>query len=98
MECESVKPAIVKVKTSRRTLQCTWCSQLCIVLDGLEANTADRKNLQIPCHGIPSRSKPWDCPLTWLLTFHQWGTVLMHSSWYSSMSSSSLESPAVVGV
>lgn len=25
---------------------------LSAVLDGLEANTADRKNLQIPCHGI----------------------------------------------
>lgn len=45
MESESVKPATVQVKTSRKTLQCTWCSQLTIVLDGLEANTTDRKNL-----------------------------------------------------
>lgn len=98
MECESVKPTTIKVKTSRRTLQYTWYSQLSIVLDGLEANTANRKNLQISCHGTPSRSKPWDCSLTWLLTLHRWGTVSIHSSWHSSMSSISLESPAVVGV
>lgn len=61
MESESVKPATAQVKTSRRTLQCTWCSQLGVVL---EANSADRKNLQIFCHGIQG-PKPWDCSLMW---------------------------------
>lgn len=59
MESESVNPATVKIKTSRRTLQCTWCSWLSTVEDGLEGNTADRKKLQLSCHGIPSRSRPW---------------------------------------
>lgn len=58
MESESVKLATVKVKTSRRTLQCTWCSHLSIVLDGLEANTADRKNLQISAMGYHQGPSP----------------------------------------
>lgn len=59
MESGSLNPATVKIKSSRRTLQCTWCSWLSTLVDGLEANTADRKNLQLSCHGIPSGCRPW---------------------------------------
>lgn len=57
----SLNPATVKIKSSRRTLQCTWCSWLSTLVDGLEANSADRKNLQLSCHGDTIRVQALGC-------------------------------------